>query len=70
MCKRILHGWTGSKPMPTSQFTLVFPMDGFQTIQTLKAVPSGSEASVVWQNLNPATPHEWNVTVTNSMGKR
>ncbi|MCA9951240.1 MAG: DNRLRE domain-containing protein, partial [Anaerolineales bacterium] len=49
-----------------SQFTLAYDMDGvapFQLIGTNTNVPSGSNTSIIWPDLDGTTEYEWYVTV-------
>jgi hypothetical protein len=50
----------------SSQFTLpidIHPLGGWEVIGTLRDLPSGSSASVVWSGLSTLTAYEWYATV-------
>ncbi len=52
-----------------SQFTLDFDMDSFEVIATNTGIPSGSNTSTVWANLEENTEYEWYVAVTDPTAK-
>ena len=53
-----------------SQFTLSYNMQnsGYTALGTVSSVPSGSRASVVWNNLSPNTQYQWYAVVSNGSG--
>jgi len=51
-----------------STFTLDYPMDSFDVVGSVQNVPSGTNASMLWQGLEPVTNYEWYARVTDGSG--
>jgi hypothetical protein len=52
-----------------SQFSLEFPMNGFELLGTYTAVPSGSTVSHTWTESAIDTDYQWFVAVTDPTGR-
>ncbi len=51
-----------------STFVLDYPMDSFDVVGSVQNIASGTNASMLWQGLEPVTNYEWYARVTDGAG--